>query len=220
MQTPTAYRQYRTRTRFAAGLVTAVLTIPGCTDHTKLIRNLERSNASLRSKVSSQREQLIAQQATIDGLRATLDADRDFGDRDLSRIYRVSDITIGRLSGGWDRDGEIGDEGVTVFLQLRDGDGQPFKAAGQIDITLLDVDHDPPVPLHACHYDIDQARELWYGQLMSYHYKIRCAWGAERPTGRTVVVRATFTEYLTGQPFQAVRTLEITPPMPAVGHAE
>ena len=43
-----------------------------------------------------------------------------------------------RLTRGLDRDGQAGDEGVTVFVEPRDADGRVVKAPGAISLVVMD----------------------------------------------------------------------------------
>jgi len=62
-------------------------------------------------------------------------------------------------------------------------------------------------------YDVDQAKELWFGRMLTYHYKIECLWQERPPAGRSVRVSVRFLDYLTGSVLQASADLEVTPPL-------
>ncbi len=176
-------------------------------DQHKQIAELQSRNRKLVSTIEDQDKQ-------IDEFNEVITILRKLGPKRLQKLYYVSKIEIHRRSGGTDYDGRIGDDGITLYLKLYDQDGHGFKAAGDIDVYIYDLTNPREQDLIAEYkYDVDKTKELWYGRLLTYHYRIDCPWQKRKPRGRNVLVRVTFLDYLTGRALQASREFEITPPL-------
>lgn len=175
----------------------------------KQILSLQRDNRKL--VITAER-----QDQEIDKLKEVISDLLEMGKTRVDKLYAVSRIAIGRLSGGSDSDGAIGDEGMTIYLQLYDQDDHLFKAAGSITVRVFDLyDPDEPALIAKCEYDADQAKKRWFGRLLTYHYKIECSWADQAPQGRRVFVMASFLDYLTGRVHQDSKEFHITPPLNA-----
>lgn len=154
-----------------------------------------------------------AQDQQIALLNKAMETISKLGERRINKLYFASRWEIDSRSGGADYDDQPGDDGVTLYLNLFDQDGHRFKAAGDIEVWLYDL-NDParPEQIGRSYYDVDQTKELWYGRLLTYHFKVKCPWQERRPSGRKVFVRVNFLDYLTGAALQDSREFEITPP--------
>jgi hypothetical protein len=176
------------------------------------IRERHREIDQLRAEIRRLEALADNQQQTIESLQRGMSSFTRLGEKRLSTLFKVDHIEIGRLSGGRDFDGQQGDDGVTVYVRLFDQDGHAFKAAGDIDVYLYDLEN-PTQPLLLRHlrYDVDATKPLWYGRGLTYHYKVDCMWADSPPRGRDVTLRVHFLDYLTGETFQATRAVTITP---------
>ncbi len=173
---------------------------------------LRREVGSLKHTVAAKDRQLVAQQVTIDGLNEQLKTVRAIEPQDLDFIFHPVKIEIDSLSGGADYDGEPGDDGVTVYLRPVDRDGDFLKAAGDIRIELFDLSAAPEQALIGrWDFDAAQVNKLWYGDVWTYHYTIKCPWPGDPPAGREITIRARFTDYLTQSVMAAQATCEIEP---------
>ncbi len=198
-------------------LVVALLgCIGGPSGSTERISTLEDQTLSLQSENRALRETAENQANQLARLQQTLQTFAELGDRRMNELFYVSRIDIEKMSGGADFDGQPGDDGVIIFLELYDQDDQIFKAAGSIDVHIYDLsDPDHPELIAKYAYDVQAARKLWMGRLMSYHYKLKCPWQVRPPNGPQVVVRVMFLDYLTGSAFQLVRQFDVRlPPAP------
>jgi hypothetical protein len=130
-------------------------------------------------------------------------------------LFTVDRIELEGLTGGADYDGKPGDDGVTVHIRPRDEDGDILKTAGRIEVQLFDLTRPgAPVELARCVVD-DPAtlRKSWFGKFMTNHYTVQCAWDAGKaPKHDEVLVRVTFTDFLTGKTLVESKTVQITPP--------
>ena len=188
--------------------------LAGCAGSAEQIADLNRQIATLQSTNRKYVATLEAQDKEIEKLN---EANRILGDLKetrLDKLYSAKTITIDRLSGGLNIDGVIGDEGVVVYASLFDQQGHKFKAAGAIGVFVYDLSNPrAPEPIASYEYDIDQTKELWFGRMLTYHYKIECLWQDRPPAGRSVHVIVRFLDYLTGSVLQASSDLEVTPPL-------
>lgn len=197
--------------------VTAIVSLgawclAGCNGPTRKIADLQNQAAELRKENRKLVGTVEAQAKRIAKLEETVTNCLQLGQEHLDKVYSVSRIKIGRRSGGADYDGLLGDDGITVYLDLYDQDGHKFKAAGEIDIYIHDL-HDLQHPELIAQYklDVDQAKRHWFGRLLTYHYKVECLW-QHPPKARKTRATVTFLDYLTGRVFEDSKEFEITPP--------
>lgn len=189
--------------------------LAGCQGPAERIGELNRQIATLQSTNRKHVANLEAQDKEIEKLKEANQVLRDLKETRLDKLYSAKTIKIDRLSGGLNIDGEIGDEGVVVYASLYDQQGHKFKAAGAIDVFVYDLSNPrDPQRIATYEYDVDQTKELWFGRMLTYHYKIECLWQQQRPpAGRSVRVSVRFLDYLTGNVLQASADLEVTPPL-------
>jgi len=193
-----------------AGVTTLLLA--GACQTTRRI-DYERELQVLRETIAGQQDQLTAQRATIDTLTEQLDTARAIKPEDLAKIFHPVQLEIDRLSGGYDADGQPGDDGVVVYLRPRDAEGDVLKVAGEIRIQLYDLAAPPRENLIGeCVIPVEQAREMWHGKLLTNHYTIRCPWPHGPPRHSTITINATFIDYLTQRVLSAQRTCEVRLP--------
>ena len=193
----------------AVALAATVLLISGC--ETPGPREAERELQLAREAIEAQKDQLAAQRATIDALQRQVDTIRHIRPDDLAMIFYPEKLEIEGLSGGFDADGRPGDDGITVYLRPIDGEGDVLKVAGEIHIQLYDLA--PPGKLIGEYtVPVDEARKLWYGKLMTYHYTVKCPWQHGPPEHPEITIRATFIDYLTQRVISAQKTCTIALP--------
>ncbi len=189
-------------------------TLAGCAGPAEHIADLNRQIAALQSTNRKHVANLEAQDKEIEKLKEANQILGDLKETRLDKLYSAKTIKIDRLSGGLNIDGAIGDEGLVVYASLFDQQGHKFKAAGAIDVFVYDLSNPrAPALIASYEYDIDQTKELWFGRLLTYHYKIECLWQQRPPAGRSVRVSVRFLDYLTGSVLQASADLEVTPPL-------
>ena len=174
--------------------------------------DLRRKNQALKGEVRDLKDRVASQQAAIEQLNRELTVARALSDDDLKKIYYPETLRIGPLSGGADFDGEPGDDGVTVYLQPIDRDGDILKVAGDIRIELYDLAAPEGGKLLGEYYfPVDEIAKYWYGQLMTYHYTLNCPWKDRRPANPEVTIRATFVDYMTKRVITAQKVCEAHP---------
>lgn len=174
---------------------------------------LRKDKQGLQDQVAKLQQQVQADQAEIKGLRErspalpTLPPDR------LGRLFTTHGLKLGRLTGGWDKDGRSpGDEGLKVYAAPTDQDGQPLKAAGTFSVEAFDLaDKDAPA-VGRWAFDLPAAKGAWRGVLMSYEYVLECPWQQAVPRRPELTLKVTFVDELTQTPYSAQQVVTVNPP--------
>ena len=99
---------------------------------------LLQENHALRTQVAGLERKVTDRDGTIAGLHQQVTRLEGFGPDRPAAMFAPVTIAMASLSGGADYDGQPGDDGITVHLQLLDTDGDAVKAPGTITIQLLD----------------------------------------------------------------------------------
>jgi len=175
-------------------------TVPG-----EKFQAVQRDLFASQERVRQLENELAAQQQT----------NRDLG-RQMANLSRVGDasddvliiperITLASMSGGYDDDGKVGDDGIVLYIRPIDRDQHVVKAAGTIRVTLLDPQNPPERAVFAEYYfDLQHTRPLWYGRLMTNHFTVKCPWPADHlPAHNEIVAHVTFTDLLSGKSLTA-----------------
>lgn len=192
------------------GLLLATLS-SGCVSDSAA--DLRQEIRDLRGSVRKKDNQLVAQKATIDELQRRLDIARSLKPEDLKNVFHPQTLRITKLSGGYENDGQPGDDGVAVYLQPIDADGDVLKVAGDIRIQLYDLAADVQNNLIGEYLiPVDQIGKLWHGKLMTHHFSIKCPWPGAAPKHPEITIRATFVDYLTERVVSAQSTCQVKLP--------
>lgn len=183
----------------------------GCqpTPEIDLQRELDRARETIEAKD----RQLAARQSALDDCNKLLTTARAFTPDQLSKIIYPENVQIAALSGGYGEEGRPGDVGVVVYLQPIDADDDILKVAGDIRIELFDLQMPPGQnQIGVCYYPADKVRKLWYGQLATNHFTLKCPFSTP-PKHSEITVRATFVDYLTQRVMtdQKVVTIKLPP---------
>jgi hypothetical protein len=133
------------------------------------------------------------------------------GDKRLEKLFYVTSLELGRRSGGVDKDGQDGDDGVIVYVQPIDRDGNVIKAAGDVTVQLYDLANPPAENLIGeYHWSVDELGPTWAGGFLgSSQFSLLCPWRDGPPVHDQITIRATFTDYLTGKTFTAQKAVTI-----------
>jgi len=169
---------------------------------------------ALRDKIETQQRKLVAKDEQVQAQASLIQELQGLtGPRSLDRLVHVSRIELERLTGGYDDDHDGVDEGVVVYLRLIDQDGDTIKAAGGVQIRLIDLAK-PEGSQLVGHVELSPAalHPMWFGRLMTSHYTIRVPWSgdAERAEHESITVHVRFTDLLSGQSFEAQEVVEVS----------
>ena len=192
------------------GLLLAGLLV-GCADTSGV--STQRRISELEETLAQRDRQLALAEATLEETQRRLVQARAITPEQLGKVFHPVRVEIASLTGGVDLDGRPGDDAVTVYVRPLDADGDVVKAAGDIRIELFGL----AAPagqreLGECRFSVDEARQLWYGKLMTQHYTLRCAWRVP-PSNPEVTIRVTFVDFLTQRVMtdQRVVTVRLAP---------
>lgn len=198
--------------RFA---VCSLIAVVGCVDSEKTVQearekhDLERKVAELERELQARDHTGRSQQAQIQTLQS-IDGER------LKLIPHADRVEIDPLSGGYGGDARSGSEGVAVYLRPFDEDGDPAKAAGSVEVQVLDLAAPPDRQLLAeCKLDPAALRKTWYTKFMTAHYTLKCPWKSGPPAHDVVTLRIRFVDLLTGRTFDLVKQVNVKLPLNA-----
>jgi hypothetical protein len=125
-------------------------------------------------------------------------------DARLKDLYDVQRIKITKHTNFFDKDKDDKKETLIVYIQPVDQDGDIVKAAGTVDIQLLDLDKDKdPELLAKWHVTPTRLRKLWFNALLKTHYRLTFDVSDKvKSFEEPLTVTATFTDYLSGKVFE------------------
>lgn len=181
--------------------------------------------AELKADLARRDAQIEEHEAQAETLRQNLARTREqllqargLDPRRWERAFRPIDVRIATRSGGADYDGKPGDDGVTVYLQPIDRDGDVVKVSGEIRIQLYDLAAAAGRQLIG-EYRVppEECGRHWYGKLLTQHFTVKCPWPSAPPQHATITIRATFIDDLTGNVMTAQEAVEVS--LPAAGGA-
>jgi len=133
--------------------------------------------------------------------------------------FKALHVTLHRLTGGMDTDGQPGDEGLRVILQPRDKAGHVVKRAGAVEVELFDLARtEGDRRVARWEFTVDQAAREWVSGLVGISgYSLQLPWPGGAPPRRDhLTLMARFTT-LDGRPLTAQTDLKIQ--LPSAGGA-
>jgi hypothetical protein len=183
--------------------------VVGCNDKTQLIddsrakliqekRQLQQEKAALEQEITQLQEQI-----------ATL---QKFPPDRMTQLVKVEKIEFGKFTRAYDGDLEQDqdgyDDGVLVYLILKDKDGDVVKAAGTVEIEIWDL----AAAKHIIGELIPMSdlQNYWLSGPLTNHYKFQLPWPkANPPTHRFLTLKLRFQEALTGKTFEEYQKIEV-----------
>lgn len=205
-------RKLKTRHRNRLILATLIsISVAGC------FPKPNKANIALRKEVQSLSQQVAdlesrhkANQAQI----ASLEANRTIPtlpNEKLQRLFTASGLKFKNLTIGQDLDKtRPGDEGFKICVTPLDQFGEEFKSAGSLRVELFDLAAKEP-RLGEWSFDTAQTQRMWLSTPVIDGYVLTFPWQTA-PTNAALIVKATFTEELTGRVFSAQDKLSIDLP--------
>ena len=124
------------------------------------------------------------------------------GEIELEKLYDVQRLKITKHSNlhDKDKDKEGKKETLIIYIQPIDQDGDIVKAAGSVDVQLLDLNKEQPQLLGRWHVGPVELRKLWFNALMMTNYRLTFdVSGKVQTFEEPLTVNVTFTDYLTGR---------------------
>ena len=184
----------------------------GCNNPGERAR-LVKDNENLRRRSEGLERTIAQRDATVARLHQQIRNLQAFPPDQPADLFTPVKIEIVSRSGGADYDDRPGDDGVTVYLQPIDADGDAVKVPGRITVQLLDnANLDAPRVIKVYRFsDPFNLRRLWFGKLGSDHYSLKCPFPRGTRIPRQVLVNVEFVDYLTGRTLTAVREVTVAP---------
>ncbi len=206
-----------TATRAASVLMLALLCVTGCTPGVpaEKFRDVQAKLLLAEEQVKRLESQLADQQETIRNLQAQIVKLRQIKSDSIDDLIVPVKIELERLSGGYDNDGKVGDDGIVLYVQPVDADGHIVKAAGTLDIELFDLQA-PSGQQRIAPYQFDAktTRSKWYGRMWTNHFTVYCPWPPGKPPAHDLVTaNVVFTDLLTGRSLKAQAAYKIKFPL-------
>jgi hypothetical protein len=128
----------------------------------------------------------------------------------LESLRPLMRIKVGRFSGFYDKDKDGRKEKLIVYIEPIDQEGDRIKAPGTVEVQLWDLNKTADgALLGAWHVDSEPLRKSWFDTLLSTNY--RCMFdipGAAEDLSRSLTVKVTFTDILTGRTFTDQRAIK------------
>lgn len=180
------------------------------------LRQQEDQLAEFSSRLDQTQSELLATQRAADALRKQL-ADRGqavLAAEQSAVLHRAAEIRVQSwLSGGVDRDGVPGDEGLSVLVLPVDATGDTLKLPGALDIELLDLSQ-PTGEQSIAHrqFPPDRVETLWHRGFLGTGYLIELTWDRiPAHPDLTLNVKLTAPD---GRLFHTTHSVKVQPPEP------
>ena len=204
------------RTAMVGVAAAIVLALAGCgPSRPSVVAPMQKEMISLETQVQQQQQRIANQQETIENQRKQIASLQQFGTHRPARLATLEGIKFASLSGGYDENGDSSHDGVIVYVQPYDADGDVLKTPGELTIRLFDLSNPAgPKLIRQYNWNADQLRKIWSGKLMTSHFSARCPWPDNYQPPRQVTVQAQFLDYVTGKTFtqQGVFPIKSTEP--------
>lgn len=183
---------------------------------------VQRDLIATQDQVRKLQEQVAAQEQATALMKSQVAREVGVKPESLEQLVVPVKIELERQSGGYDTDGKPGDDGILLYVQPIDRDGDVVKAAGSIKVTLLDLANPPDQYVIGEYlFDANKTRELWYGRMWTHHYTVRLPWYQGKPPRHNeITARVEFTDLLTGKKLDTQGVYKITFPPGHVAEAQ
>ena len=208
---PLSLRQMGCLALFATGLA-------GCASRGDLetleseLRKQELAQEELRIELVRARDDLKIARNESAALRAQLTENRQvaLSPEQADVLYRAEAIKFNSmLTSGQDRDGQPGDDGLSVLLMPVDSHGDLVKLAGQVDLELFDMTLPPDRQrLGQWRFPIDHVRERWHKGFLSAGYLFQVDW-QQPPAAPELTLHASMT-IPDGRQFHATTQVKVS----------
>ena len=168
-----------------------------------------------RAKLIQEKQQLQQEKARLEQQNAQLKeqvaALQKFPSDRMNQFVKVAKIEFGKFTRAYDGNTEADkdgyDDGVIVYLILKDKEGDVIKAAGTVEIELWDL----IVAKHIIGEFIPMGdlQTHWLSGPLTNHYKFQIPWPKDNPpTHRFLTLKLRFQEALTGRTFEEHKKIE------------
>lgn len=151
----------------------------------------------------SENEQLKEQLQTLSGLPE---------DVRLENMYSLEKITLGRLSGFFDKDSDPDRRRDTLIVYVTpfDKDGDGIKATGSMNVQLWDLNKSGDEAMLG-EWDVpaDELKKLWYKTILTVSYRLTFDISDKVESfDEPLTAKVTFIDYLSGRVFKDQRVIK------------
>ena len=183
------------------------------------LREQEGQLRSLQAQVQQAHSELTAARRLNESLKQQ--AVRQASHGDLLELdeqhFRIAGLKINSLlTGGFDRDGQPGDDQVTLVFAPIDGRDQPIQVPGHVDCELLELAQTArPKRVALWSFDAKKTDAAWQKTFGKPSYRFELPWQTP-PTTSDLEVRVRFiTQH--GDLFDTTSPIKIVPPKSTLG---
>jgi hypothetical protein len=176
------------------------------------LRSEERAREQLSEQLRQSQEELKIARTDAGALRAQLAERRQvaLSPEQADVFYRAEAIKFNMLlTGGQERDGQTGDDSLSVMLMPVDVHGDLVKLAGDVDLELFDMTlASDQQRLGLWRFNLDEVREHWHKGFLAAGYLFQMDWQTP-PVSPELTLHARMT-MADGRQFDATTQLKVT----------
>lgn len=177
------------------------------------LRQQELAQEEIVAQLAQARDELKVARRDSEALRKQLTEHRlvALSPEQADVFYRAESIKFNMLmTSGQDRDGQPGDEGLSVLLTPVDAHGDLVKLAGDIQLDLFDMTRPAEQQrLGQWNFALDEVREHWHKGFLSAGYLFQVDWQSP-PTAAELTLHARMS-VADGRQFDATTQVKVTP---------
>ena len=199
--------------------VVTALFIGGCASRGSLevlesaLRQREDESRQLQSELEQARQELEVAQNEANKLREQLaqNGQQVFSPEHLANEFRAVGLRFNTyLTSGIDRDGQPGDEQLSILLYPHDEDGGLVKLNGTLELRALDMTAPKDQQeISVWNYSLEETKEAWHSGFLAAGFLLEESW--QKPVqGAEITLHARF-KTADGRQFDAVQPLRIRP---------
>jgi hypothetical protein len=202
----------RIRPAFLAVMLCAALLPMGCGGPSAVNIELRKKNQQLSAQIGDLQLRHDADLATIQGLQSHATTAPTLPQSELDQLFTTAGLHFGRLTGGYHPDpNQRGDTMLKIYVVPIDENGDEIKAAGSFRVELFDPELGATNRIGQWDFDLQAAKDNWYGHALLYTYVLSCPWQTV-PTHEKLQARVTFMDALTHREFTVNREVRVQLP--------
>jgi len=173
------------------------------------LRHQEDELRRLQSRLEEKEAELAEARRETQLLRSKLQQkDSSLGADQITLLAQVERLKINTLlTGGVDRDGQPGDEALSVFLAPQDRQGDVLKVPGTLRLTLYDLGQADREKIGSWTFSPEQMRQHWHRGVLGTGYQFELSW-QKPPKSEELVLHAELTT-VDNRRFQATTPIRI-----------
>lgn len=188
----------------------ALALVGGCASPNAANIELRKENQQLAADVQRLRSEADMLRAQIGSLQRQGTTVPVLPQERLDRLFTAHGIKINSLTNG--RRSAAASDGLRVYLNPVDQNGDELKAAGQYVIEAFDLELPSEQRVGRWTFSADDSRKAWV-QFLVRSFVFQCPW-QQAPTHGQITLKVTFTDELTGRQFTDQRPITLQGPAP------